>query len=582
MSEPIVDLRSDTVTRPTPAMRRAMAEAEVGDDVYHEDPTVNRLEERAAEIFGREAAVFVPSGTMGNQAAIKVHTQPGREVICEERAHILNFEMAMMSAFSGCLPRAIYADDGILTWDRIAPHVRVRSEHRTLTGLIEIENTSNLAGGSVYPPEIADEICDRAHAAGLPVHLDGARIFNASVALGRPVVELTRKADSVMFCLSKGLGAPVGSMLVGSKTFIEEARHVRKMLGGGMRQAGVLAAAGLVALEETPPRLHIDHENAKFLACGLTEIPGIKIDPAKVVTNILIFDVSGTGLAAEEISRRMAARGVLANATSPASIRMVTHYDVDRAGCARALNVLREVIGVPQRTAGRNEGACHLSRVIYAVDIGSTRCEAGRTPNFGWARVDPVDPSSVVGSSDIGKLADRIIRDLQNEQSVALGFEAPLFIPVPAESSALCYGRKNEGSRSFAAPAGLAVATLGLHQVAWILRRIADSCGDSIELKTGAESWPPSESHPILFCWEAFVCEKAHGTHLQDAATAAMAFLSAESNLADATTITTERPLSLLGAAALWSGLATDTAVLRQPTVVIRPSEPFAGVVRAA
>jgi len=351
MSEPIVDLRSDTVTRPTPAMRRAMAEAEVGDDVYHEDPTVNRLEERAAEIFERETAVFVPSGTMGNQAAIKVHTQPGREVICEERSHILNFEMAMMSAFSGCLPRAIYADDGILTWDRIAPHVRVRSEHRTVTGLIEIENTSNLAGGSVYPPEIADQICDRAHAAGLPVHLDGARIFNASVALGRPVAELARKPDSVMFCLSKGLGAPVGSMLVGSKAFIEEARHVRKMLGGGMRQAGVLAAAGLVALEETPPRLHIDHENAKFLAYGLAEIPGIKIDPAKVVTNILIFDVSGTGLAAEEISRRLAARGVLANATSPTAIRMVTHYDVDRAGCARALDVLREAIGVPQRIA---------------------------------------------------------------------------------------------------------------------------------------------------------------------------------------------------------------------------------------
>jgi threonine aldolase len=332
-------------------MRRAMAEADVGDDVYHEDPTVNRLEERAAGIFGREAALFVPSGTMGNQAAIKVHTHHGQEVICEERAHILNFEMATMSAFSGCLPRAIYAEDGILTWDRIAPHVRVRSEHRTLTGLIEIENTSNLAGGSVYPSEIAEEICDRAHAAGLPVHLDGARIFNAGVALGHSVGDLTRKFDSIMFCLSKGLGAPVGSMLVGSQAFIEDARHVRKMLGGGMRQAGVIAAAGLVALEETPQRLHIDHENAKFLACGLAEIPGIKIDPAKVVTNILFFDVSGTGQAVEEISQRLAARGVLANDTSPTAIRMVTHYDVDRAGCARALEVLREVIGGPQRTA---------------------------------------------------------------------------------------------------------------------------------------------------------------------------------------------------------------------------------------
>lgn len=224
-----------------------------------------------------------------------------------------------------------------------------------------------------------------------------------------------------------------------------------------------------------------------------------------------------------------------------------------------------------------------MSRVIYAADVGSTRCEGGRTPNFAWARVEPADPTFVVGSSDIGKLADRIIRDLQNGQSIALGFEAPLFIPVPVESSALCYGRKNEGRRSFAAPAGLAVATLGLHQAAWILRRIADSCGDWIEFETGAGSWPPSEGHPILFCWEAFVSDQAHGrTHLQDAATAAMAFLSAEANLADATTITAESPLSIIAAAALWSGLATDTAILHQPTVVIRPDGPFAGNVQAA
>ncbi len=224
-----------------------------------------------------------------------------------------------------------------------------------------------------------------------------------------------------------------------------------------------------------------------------------------------------------------------------------------------------------------------MSRVIYAVDIGSTRCRAGRTPKFAWARVNAADPRSVASSSNIDKLADWIVRDLQNRQSVALGFEAPLFIPVPAESSALCYGRKNEERRSFAAPAGLAVATLGLHQAAWILRRIAHSCGDSIEFETDARSWPPSKSHPILFCWEAFVSEKAHGrTHVQDAATAAMAFLSAESNLAGATTIIAERPLSLIAAAALWSGLATDTDVLHQPTVVIRPDEPFAGDVQAA
>lgn len=353
MREGIVDLRSDTVTRPTPAMRRAMAEAEVGDDVYREDPTVNRLQERAAEIFEREAGLFVASGTMGNQTAIKVHTQPGQEIICEERAHIFNFEMAMMSAFSGCLARTIRAADGILTWDLIAPQIRGRSDHRARTGLVELENTSNLAGGSVYPLKSSDDICDRAHAARLPIHLDGARIFNAAVATDRTVVELTRKFDSVMFCLSKALGAPVGSMLVGSKEFIEEARLVRKMLGGGMRQVGVLAAAGLVALEESPKGLHKDHENAKFLAQGLSEIPGIKIDPAQVQTNILFLDVSGTGLTSTEISKRLAAQQVLSNGVTPATMRMVTHYDVDRAGCERALRVLREVLQAPAKAAAR-------------------------------------------------------------------------------------------------------------------------------------------------------------------------------------------------------------------------------------
>jgi len=331
-------------------MRRAMAEAEVGDDVYREDPTVNRLQARAAEIFEREAALFVPSGTMGNQTAIKVHTHHGQEVICEARAHIYNHEMGTMSAFSGCIPRTIWAEDGILSWALIEPQIRSRSDHRARTGLVALENTSNLAGGSVYPVEISNPICDRVHEAGLPVHLDGARIFNASVALGRSVVELTRKFDSVMFCLSKGLGAPVGSMLAGSKEFIEEARLVRKMLGGGMRQAGILAAAGLVALEESPKRLHVDHENAKFLAQGLAEISGIGINPAKVVTNILFLDVSETGLTSFEISKRLAAHGILANGVTPKTMRMVTHCDVDRAGCARALLVVREVLDVPQKT----------------------------------------------------------------------------------------------------------------------------------------------------------------------------------------------------------------------------------------
>jgi threonine aldolase len=352
MSDPIVDLRSDTVTRPTHAMRRAMAEAEVGDDVYREDPTLNRLQERAAEIFEREAGLFVPSGTMGNQIAIKVHTHHGQEVVCEERSHIFNHEMAMMSAFSGCLPRTIRAEDGILSWDLVAPQLRGLSDHRARTGLVELENTSNLAGGSVYPLEVVDDICDRVHKAGLPIHLDGARIFNAAVASGKTVVDLSRKFDSVMFCLSKGLGAPVGSMLVGSKPFIEEGRRVRKMLGGGMRQAGVLAAAGLVALEESPKRLHIDHENAKFLASGLSEVRGIHIDPAKIQSNILFFDIFATGLTSTEVSKQLAAHGVLVNGVTSASMRMVTHYDVDRAGCERALQVLRLILkSVPKAVA---------------------------------------------------------------------------------------------------------------------------------------------------------------------------------------------------------------------------------------
>jgi threonine aldolase len=351
MAQAIVDLRSDTVTRPTSAMRNAMAAAEVGDDVYREDPTVNRLQERAAEIFDRESALFVPSGTMGNQAAIKVHTRPGQEVICEARSHIYNYEMGMPGAFSGVVLRTLLAEDGIMGWAQIEPLIRGRSDHHSVTGLIEIENTSNLAGGSVYPLGVSDEICDRAHQCGIPVHLDGARIFNAGVALERSVADLTRKLDSIMFCLSKGLGAPVGSLLVGSKAFIEEARLVRKMLGGGMRQAGILAAAGLVALEESPKRMHIDHENASFLAEGLAEIPEVKIDPAKVKTNILFFDVSGSGLTAQEVSKRLATEGVLANCAGPTTIRLVTHFDIDRAGCERALSVLRSIVTVAHGSA---------------------------------------------------------------------------------------------------------------------------------------------------------------------------------------------------------------------------------------
>jgi threonine aldolase len=339
----VVDLRSDTVTRPTPEMRRAMAEAEVGDDVYGEDPTINRLEKRAAEIFGREAAIFVPSGTMGNQIAIKIHTRPGQEVLCEERAHILDYEMAMLSQFSGCLARPVRGEDGILRWEDLQRRIRPKTYYVAQTGLVALENTHNMAGGTVYPSVVADEICDGAHDAGLPVHLDGARVFNAATALGKPVAEITRKFDSVMFCLSKGLGAPVGSLLVGSRKFIDQARVYRKSLGGGMRQAGILAAAGLVALEKMPARLEEDHANAKVLAAGLAKIPGIKIDAGRVATNIVIFDISGTGMTSADFSRRLGERNILANGISPEAMRMVTHMDVDHAGCERALEAIREI-----------------------------------------------------------------------------------------------------------------------------------------------------------------------------------------------------------------------------------------------
>ncbi len=340
-----VDLRSDTVTRPTPAMRRAMAEAEVGDDVYGEDPTINRLEQSAATIFGREAALFVPTGTMGNQIAIKCHTRQGQEIICEARSHILDYEMAMMSHFSGCLPRAIAGDEGVLRWSDIKKKIRPKTYYVAQTGLVELENTHNMAGGTVYPPEVVDEICDGAHDAGIAVHLDGARVFNAAAALGKPVAEITRKFDSVMFCLSKGLGAPVGSLLVGSRRFIDQARTYRKSLGGGMRQAGILAAAGLIALQEMPKRLPEDHANARWIAEQLARIPGIKLDPKKVVTNIVVFQVSGTGTTSAEITKALAERAVLINGIDPETMRLVTHMDVDRAACGSAVEALRQVCG---------------------------------------------------------------------------------------------------------------------------------------------------------------------------------------------------------------------------------------------
>ena len=328
-------------------MRRAMAEAEVGDDVFLEDPTVNRLQARAAEVFGREAGLFVPSGSMGNLTCVMAQTRPGQEVICETNGHIYNYEMGALSALAGVLPRVVQGEDGLLSWDTIAPAIRAKVYYRPQTSLICLENTVNMAGGTVYRTRCVQEICDRAHEQDIHVHLDGARVFNAATYLNEPVAAMTRSFDSVQFCLSKGLGAPVGSMIVGTRDFIERCRPIRKMLGGGMRQAGVLAAAGLVALEEGPKRLQDDHDNAQVLAQKLARVPGIELDAAKVQTNIVIFSVKPSGLSSAQFLARIAECGVLAVPVDADRVRMVTHLDVTRSQIEAAADLVASC--VPKR-----------------------------------------------------------------------------------------------------------------------------------------------------------------------------------------------------------------------------------------
>lgn len=339
-----IDLRSDTVTKPTDEMREAMARAEVGDDVYGEDPSAIRLQERAAEILGKEAALFVPSGTMGNQIAVRLHTQPGQEVIIEERSHMFNMEMAGMAVISGALAHPIRCPDGMMDWDSIETAIRPKSSYFAQTGLVALENTHNHAGGTVMSFERMKEIAEQTRERGLPIHLDGARIFNAAIVLRRDVAEIASLFDSVMFCLSKGLCAPVGSMIAGSREFIDRAVPVRRMLGGGMRQVGVLAAAGLAALEKMPARLEEDHAKARLLATGLAEIQGVKIVPERVQTNIVVFDIGDTGQTTAEFSAKLRQRGVLANGISPREIRMVTHKDVSRDDCKVALGAVSEAL----------------------------------------------------------------------------------------------------------------------------------------------------------------------------------------------------------------------------------------------
>jgi threonine aldolase len=340
-----IDLRSDTVTKPTPAMRKAMAEAEVGDDVYGEDPTMNALQEKVAKLLGKESAIFVPTGTMANQLAIKAHTQPGDEVIIEATSHAYTFEGGGGAALSGAQCYTLRGERGILDASRIEPAIRPSDHHYAVTRLISIENTHNRGGGSIYPIEKMRDIYQLAKPKGLAVHLDGARLWNASVATGIRLHQYAQYADSVSVCLSKGLGAPVGSLVTGSKTFIDRVHRFRKMFGGGMRQAGILAAAGIYAIDHHFKRLAEDHENAKRLVLGLKEMKGISIEQEPVETNIIIFDVSGTGKTPVQVRDAMKKEGVLMNAVSPTQIRLLTHLDVTRKDIDTALKAFRKVLG---------------------------------------------------------------------------------------------------------------------------------------------------------------------------------------------------------------------------------------------
>lgn len=332
------------MTLPTVKMRAAMASAEVGDDVWGEDPTVNRLEAMAAERLGKGAGLFVASGTMGNQVSLMAHTARGDEVILDEGSHIYNYEVAAMAVLSSLQARPLRGRYGILDPDEVRQAVRLPNIHHPRTALICLETSHNRGGGTCYPVETLREMAAVAREAGIPIHLDGARIFNAAAALGVPAAELARHADSVMFCLSKGLAAPVGSLVVGGAPFIERARRCRKMLGGGMRQAGILAAAGIVGLEEMVGRLREDHENARVLGEGLAEIAGIEIDLKRVQTNIVIFTVRSRTVTAAAFVQGLAHRGIRAHAIGPDAIRMVTHKDVDRAGILRTIRAARELL----------------------------------------------------------------------------------------------------------------------------------------------------------------------------------------------------------------------------------------------
>ena len=338
----MIDLRSDTVTKPTPEMRRAMAEAEVGDDVLGDDPTVIALQKRTAELLGQQAAVYMPSGTMTNQVAIRTHTEPGDEIIIEATAHSYIYESGGPAALSGVTCRLLPGERGIFTADDVRAALHAENVHYPRTWLLCVENTHNRGGGSIWPLERIEEVVEVARAAGLQTHLDGARLWNASAATGIPEGEYAKHFDSVSVCFSKGLGAPVGSVLAGGEDFIARSRRFRKMFGGGMRQAGVIAGAALYALENHRDRLADDHANAKALAAGIADLPGIETDAAAVETNMVYFRVAA--MPAAELAERLNAAGVAVLATGVDTIRAVTSLEVTAEDIAQAVEVMRQVL----------------------------------------------------------------------------------------------------------------------------------------------------------------------------------------------------------------------------------------------
>ena len=343
MSGEYLDFRSDTVTRPTPQMRAAMAEAPVGDDVFGEDPGVNRLQQRLAEVLGKEAALYVPSGTMSNLVAVRLHCKPGDEMICEAGCHVYQFEQAGYAQLSGVAVRPVEGEYGVLRLEQIQGLIRPDNSHFVRTRMVSLENTHNRGGGRIQPYETVEAICRWAHQNGLTTHLDGARLFNAVVATGIDAPRWTQHFDTVGVCFSKGLGAPVGSAVAGPRALIDEAVRHRKVLGGGMRQAGVIAAAALYALEHHVDRLAEDHANAQRLADGIRQIDGLQLRPEVVDTNLLFFHVEPSLATAAEFSARLKQRGLLMLPTGPTTIRAVTHLDVGRNDVDRAIEILKEV-----------------------------------------------------------------------------------------------------------------------------------------------------------------------------------------------------------------------------------------------